>query len=111
MLKVINQTILKQAPVIIYDIDIFWDKKEFGKFNVYSSPVDNSNDNILLVMNLNPQKDLFYAISHGVNRGKLKTGKIDSRLNFLQTLIKKLNGTCICCCYYTTIMICFNIRN
>ena len=57
LLKVIDQTILKQAPVVIYDINIYWDKKEFGKFNVYSSPIDNSIDNILLVMNLNPQKD------------------------------------------------------
>ena len=57
LLKVINQTIIKQAPVVIYDINIYWDKKEFGKFNVYSSPIDNSIDNILLVMNLNPQKD------------------------------------------------------
>ena len=57
LLKVIDQTFLNQAPVVIYDINIYWDKKEFGKFNIYSSPIDNSTDNILLVMNLNPQKD------------------------------------------------------
>ena len=29
----------------------------------------------------------FYAISHGVHRGKLKTGKYDERQNFLESLI------------------------
>ena len=57
LLKVIDQTILKQAPVVIYDINIYWGKKEFGQFNVYSSPVDNSSENILIVMNFNPKKD------------------------------------------------------
>ena len=57
LLKVIDQTILKQAPVVIYDINIYWGKKEFGKFNVYSSPIDNSSNNILIVMDSNPKKD------------------------------------------------------
>ena len=57
LLKVIDQTILKQAPVVIYDINIYWGKKEFGKFNIYSSPIDNSSNNILIVMDSNPKKD------------------------------------------------------
>lgn len=57
LLKVINQTNLKQAPVVIYDIDIFWRKKELGKFNVYSSLLEGSLNYILLVMILNPKKD------------------------------------------------------
>ena len=57
LLKVIDQTILKQAPVVIYDINIFWCKKEFGQLNVYSSPVDNFSENILIVMNFSPKKD------------------------------------------------------
>ena len=33
--------------------------------------------------------DVFFALSHGVHRGVLKTGKIDDRVNFLNNLIKK----------------------
>ena len=32
--------------------------------------------------------DLFFALSHGVHRGKLKYGKIDDRINFLEKLEK-----------------------
>ena len=30
--------------------------------------------------------DVFFALSHGVHRGKLKYGKIDDRVNFLEKL-------------------------
>ena len=33
--------------------------------------------------------DVFFALSHGVHRGVLKTGKIDDRVNFINNLIKK----------------------
>ena len=33
--------------------------------------------------------DVFFALSHGVHRGILKTGKIDDRIFFLKNLIKK----------------------
>ena len=42
------------------------------------------------VFNLKPRKDLFYAMSHGVNRAILKKGKIDERINFLNSLTKKI---------------------
>ena len=57
LLKVIDQINLKQAPVVIYDINMYWGKKEFSKFNIYSSPLDDSPDHILIVVNLNPTKD------------------------------------------------------
>ena len=44
------------------------------------------------VFNLKPRKDIFYAMSHGVNRAVLKKGKNDSRIHFLNSLINKLNG-------------------
>ena len=44
------------------------------------------------VFNLNPRKDIFYAMSHGVNRAILKKGKTDERINFLNNLIKKINN-------------------
>ena len=40
---------------------------------------------------MNPAKDLFYAMSHGVNRANLK-GKIDDRINFLNKLTNNLQN-------------------
>ena len=54
-------------------------------------PVDK-NIECLNVHTQNPVKDLFYAMSHGVNRATLKKGKSDSRIHFLDKLIKKLDG-------------------
>jgi hypothetical protein len=36
--------------------------------------------------------DLFYAMSHGVNRATLKKGKIDDRIFFLDKLTKKIKN-------------------
>ena len=44
------------------------------------------------IYDLNPHNDIFYAMSHGVNRATLKKGKIDARANFLNNLVKKLNN-------------------
>jgi len=46
----------------------------------------------LNVFSQKPLKDIFYAMSHGVNRAILKKGKSDSRIHFLDNLTKKLNG-------------------
>ena len=39
---------------------------------------------------MNPKKDLFYAMSHGVNRAILKKGTEDERIKFLDRLVKKI---------------------
>ena len=57
---------------------------------IFLVPVD-PNIECFKVFKLKPNKDLFYAMSHGVNRGSLK-GKNDQRINFLNSLIKKING-------------------
>ena len=54
-------------------------------------PVDR-NIECFDVYKLNPTKDIFYAMSHGVNRAKLKKGKTDLRINFLNNLIKKFDN-------------------
>ncbi len=54
-------------------------------------PVDR-NIECFDVYKLNPTKDIFYAMSHGVNRAKLKKGKTDTRINFLNNLIKKIDN-------------------
>ena len=54
-------------------------------------PVDQ-NIECFDVYKLDQSRDIFYAMSHGVNRATLKKGKTDSRINFLNTLIKKLDN-------------------
>ena len=54
-------------------------------------PVDQ-NIECFDVYKLNPSRDIFYAMSHGVNRATLKKGKTDSRINFLNKLIKKIDN-------------------
>jgi len=54
-------------------------------------PVDK-NIECFNVSKSRPIKDLFYAMSHGVNRATLKKGKNDSRIHFLNNLIKKLEN-------------------
>ncbi len=65
-----------------------YDVKNFHFFFV---PVDK-NIECFDVSKKNPLKDLFYAMSHGVNRATLKKGKSDSRIHFLNSLIKKLEN-------------------
>ena len=61
------------------------------KFNFIFIPVDK-NIECFDVFNMNPVKDLFYAMSHGVNRGGLKKGKSDNRINFLNKLIQMIHN-------------------
>jgi len=55
----------------------------------YFVPVDR-NIECFNVYNMRPKKDLFYAMSHGVNRAILKTGIEDTRVKFLDRLINKI---------------------
>ena len=52
-------------------------------------PVDK-NIECFDVFNLKPKNDLFYAMSHGVNRAVLKDGIEDDRVQFLDKLVKKI---------------------
>jgi len=58
-------------------------------FHFFFVPVDR-NIECFDVFNLRPQNDLFYAMSHGVNRAILKAGTEDDRVAFLDKLIKKI---------------------
>ena len=62
-----------------------------SNFHFLFIPVDK-NIECFDVFNTNPSMDLFYAMSHGVNRATLKKGKNDNRIHFLNSLIKKING-------------------
>ncbi len=68
----------------------FFDNKK-NNTHFLMTPVDR-NIECFDVFNLNPKNDVFYAMSHGVNRAVLKQGKIDSRVNFLDKLVKKSVG-------------------
>ncbi len=65
-------------------------KKDKQNIYFFMTPVDK-NIECFDVYKLNPHNDVFYAMSHGVNRAFLKEGKTDNRVNFLNKLIKKSN--------------------
>ena len=65
--------------------------KNIKNLHFFFVPVDK-NIECFDVYKLNPNKDLFYAMSHGVNRATLKKGKTDERIDFLNNLIKKLDN-------------------
>jgi len=66
-------------------------KNNLKNIHFFMTPVDK-NIECFDVYNLNPINDVFYAMSHGVNRAILKEGKTDNRVNFLKKLISKSNG-------------------
>ena len=66
-------------------------KKDNRNIHFFMTPVDK-NIECFDVFNLKPYNDVFYAMSHGVNRATLKEGKTDNRVNFLNKLIKKSDG-------------------
>ena len=51
-------------------------------------PVDKSVEKNNFYNHINKSKDLFFAISHGVNRGVLKKNHLDKRITFVNNLIK-----------------------
>ena len=52
-------------------------------------PVDPNIENLNVYEYKNRYKDLFFALSHGVNFGKLKKGKSDEREIFISQLMNK----------------------
>ena len=68
---------------------IIKNKVNSNNFHFFFIPVDK-NIECFDVFNMNPKKDLFYAMSHGVNRAVLKDGVEDNRVKFLDNLIRKI---------------------
>ena len=64
--------------------------KNFENIHFFMTPVDK-NIECFDVYKLKPKNDIFYAMSHGVNRAVLKKGKTDNRVIFLNKLIKKIS--------------------
>ena len=63
-----------------------------NKLNHLPIPVDENIENLNIFENKNRYKDLFFALSHGVNFGKLKRGKKDERESFISKLINNYSN-------------------
>ena len=59
------------------------------KMNFLPIPVDQNIENLELYKIKEKFKDLFFALSHGVNFGKLKKRKVDEREKFINSLMNK----------------------
>jgi len=64
------------------------------KKNKYFLPIPCSDqfEDLEVYKNKYPLYDIFLALSHGVNRGNLKKGKIDEREDILNFINKKIDG-------------------
>ena len=79
----IDQYFLTSSPNLIST------KIEKSKLNYIPIPADKNIENLEIYNSNNRYKDLFFALSHGVNYGKLKSRNIDEREAFLDELMQK----------------------
>ena len=57
------------------------------RYHFLPTPADRNIEKLNIYNNKNFTHDVFFAMSHGVNRGNLKTGKIDEREKIIKKLI------------------------
>ena len=57
-------------------------------YHFLPTPVDKNIEKLSIYNSNTFTHDVFFAMSHGVNRGTIKSGKIDERENFVDELIK-----------------------
>ena len=62
-----------------------------NRINFMPIPCSETTEYLKLYQNQNPQYDVFFAISHGVNRGILKKEKIDDRFHWLKEFLSHNN--------------------
>mgnify|MGYP000878017137 CR=1 FL=1 len=82
LLSLVDHSFITTNPSVLN-----FSKKDTKNIHYFMTPVDK-NIECFNVFNLKPHNDVFYAMSHGVNRATLKEGKKDNRVNFLNKLIK-----------------------
>jgi hypothetical protein len=75
-----DATFLTSCPSVL--------SKDINNSHFIPNPSDPSFET-LKNYNRDCKNDLFFALSHGVHRGKLKIGKIDNREQFLNKLVYK----------------------
>jgi len=81
-LNFIDNSFVTTSPDVL-DFDL-----NGSNFHYMPIPVDDSVERLKVFELSDPIYDVFFAMSHGVNRGVLKRGKKDGREEFLETLIK-----------------------
>ncbi len=81
--NLVDHNFITTDPVILKN------RVNISNFHFFFVPVDR-NIECYDVYDMSPNNDLFYAMSHGVNRAILKKGNIDERVKFLDKLIKKI---------------------
>ncbi len=81
--NVVDHNFITTHPSVIKN------KVNTNNFNFFFVPVDKNIERFN-VFNMRPKKDLFYAMSHGVNRAILREGVEDERITFLDKLVKKI---------------------
>jgi glycosyltransferase involved in cell wall biosynthesis len=75
---------------ITTDPSVIKNKINSDNFHFFFVPVDKNIERFD-VFKMDPKKDLFYAMSHGVNRAVLKAGIEDNRVEFLDKLVKRIS--------------------
>ena len=80
-LDFIDNTFVTTSPDVL-DFDL-----NGSNFHYMPIPVDDSVERLKVFEMPNSIFDIFFAMSHGVNRGVLKRGKKDGRENFLEKLM------------------------
>ena len=83
-LDFIDNTFVTTSPDVL-DFDT-----NGSNFHYMPIPVDNSVERLKVFELSDSIFDIFFAMSHGVNRGVLKAGKKDGREEFLEMLISIL---------------------
>ena len=76
--KYLNNIFISSNPIKISKQDLS------NKIKFIPYPVNKKIDNMKSFNCINKNVDVFFALSHGQNRGKLKKGKIDEREFFLE---------------------------
>lgn len=89
-----KKRLLKYEPYMDYNfitthpsaLNFTRNKKNFYYFPI---PADKNIEKLNIYENTRSIYDLFFTMSHGVNRGKLKPNKTDERYPFINKLVKK----------------------
>tara|TARA_E500000331_G_scaffold358271_1_gene423887 strand:- start:7560 stop:9695 length:2136 start_codon:yes stop_codon:yes gene_type:complete len=87
--KILNKLDYIDHSFITTSPDALDFKVNQNTFHFLPIPVDESIERLKIFNNANTIYDVFFAMSHGVNRGVLKSGKKDGREKFLNQLIRK----------------------
>ncbi len=87
-----NSDLIDKYFITTHPNDIMSSIINKSKFNFLPMLVDENIENLKLFNIKNKFKDLFFAISHGVNFGKLKKNKVDEREKFINKLFNTSNN-------------------